>query len=69
MEIVEDDVSGWLVPPGDIEALSRVMTYGLTDPDRLSRLGTSARIEALKRFDAGVLRMRFLRILESVVVG
>jgi glycosyltransferase involved in cell wall biosynthesis len=69
LEIVEDDISGWLVPPGDIEALSRVMAYGQSDPDRLRRLGTSARVEALKKFDAEILRTRFLRILESVAAG
>lgn len=69
LEIVEDGVSGWLVPPGDVDALSRVMAYGHSDPDRLERIGALGRAEALRRFDAAVLRGKFAAILERVASG
>lgn len=69
LEIVEDEVSGWLVPPADVDALSRTMAVAASDPDRLVRLGASARAEALRRFDAEALRARFRGILEKVVAA
>lgn len=67
-EVVEDGVSGWLVPPGDAAALARVLTQRLSDPEALRTAGEAAR-ERAERFDADLLAQRleamYERVLES----
>jgi len=45
-EIVEDGVTGWLVPPASPEALAEAVAAAAADPERLQRLGSSARARA-----------------------
>jgi alpha-maltose-1-phosphate synthase len=42
-EIVEDGVTGYLVPPGDVSALRERLTKVLADPVAAARLGSNAR--------------------------
>jgi glycosyltransferase involved in cell wall biosynthesis len=49
-EIVEHDVNGLLVPPGDPTALAEAMRALWSDPDRTARLGSAARRIAAERF-------------------
>ena len=42
-EIVEDGVTGYLVPPGDVSTLRERLTQVLADPAGAARLGSSAR--------------------------
>ena len=42
-EIVEDGVTGYLVPPGDVPALRERLTQVLADPAAAARLGSNAR--------------------------
>jgi glycosyltransferase involved in cell wall biosynthesis len=49
-EIVEDGVTGLLVPPGDVERLAAAITGLATDPDRVAELGDAARRRALREF-------------------
>jgi glycosyltransferase involved in cell wall biosynthesis len=49
-EMVEQDVSGFLVPPSDPDALAaRILTL-LRDPDLCQRMGAAARIRAARLF-------------------
>lgn len=41
-ELMTDGETGWLIPPGDIEALARTMSEVLTDLDRAARVGRAA---------------------------
>jgi glycosyltransferase involved in cell wall biosynthesis len=50
-EIVEDEVSGILVPPGDPAALAAALERLCRDPDLRSRLGERARARVEERFD------------------
>lgn len=50
-EIVEDGVSGWLVPPGDVYALADKMVHALQQAD-LDRMGERAREFASGYFSA-----------------
>jgi glycosyltransferase involved in cell wall biosynthesis len=43
VELIEDEVSGLLVPPGDPGAVARAIDRLLRDPDLGARLGTAAR--------------------------
>jgi colanic acid/amylovoran biosynthesis glycosyltransferase len=50
-DAVEDDVTGLLVPPGDVEALRAALERLLGDPELRARLGAAAR-EHAPSFDA-----------------
>jgi glycosyltransferase involved in cell wall biosynthesis len=61
-EIVRDGDSGRLTPPGDHQALARVLAELAADPAQRDRLGAGAAAEARARFDPGAL----LRSLQEV---
>ena len=50
-EVVSDDVSGTLIPPGDIAAISSVLIDLLEDPGRRARMGQAGRLLVQERFD------------------
>jgi glycosyltransferase involved in cell wall biosynthesis len=50
-EIVEDGVSGLLVPPGDPAALVAAVERLIADPDLGARLGANTRRRIAERFD------------------
>lgn len=50
-EIIEDDVTGKLVPVGDVEALARAILQLLRDERARMRMGAHARSESRMRFD------------------
>jgi glycosyltransferase involved in cell wall biosynthesis len=49
-EVVEDGVTGFLVPPGDVDALRERLDQLLRDPARAHRLGFNARERVLECF-------------------
>ena len=49
-EIISDQVSGRLIPPGDPGALARVTAALLDDPAQRQRLGAAARADVRQRF-------------------
>jgi hypothetical protein len=51
-EIVEDQVSGLLTPPGEPESLANAIRAVLSDPERSARLGEAARERFLAQFGA-----------------
>jgi N-acetyl-alpha-D-glucosaminyl L-malate synthase BshA len=58
-EVVEDDVSGLLVPPGDVGALAKALEDLLDDGPRRQRLGRAAQARAHERFSAEVIVPRY----------
>lgn len=50
VEAIEDGVTGVLVPPGDAQALARVLTNLLADPSRSHALAEAGSAAALERF-------------------
>jgi glycosyltransferase involved in cell wall biosynthesis len=48
-DVIEDGISGWLVPPGDREALARALEQALAHSD--DRRGAAARATAVARFE------------------
>jgi glycosyltransferase involved in cell wall biosynthesis len=50
-EVVEDGVTGLVVPRGDADALARAIQTLLTDPERRRVMGQAGRARALRLFD------------------
>jgi glycosyltransferase involved in cell wall biosynthesis len=50
-ELVEDGVTGVLVPPADLDALVSAIEALASDPSRRHRLGRAARVKVLDEFD------------------
>jgi len=49
-EVLEHDRTGWLVRPGDAEALTEGLRTLIEDPERRSRLGRAARDEVVAKY-------------------
>jgi glycogen(starch) synthase len=64
-EIVEDGRTGFLVPPGDREALATTMLEALSDGGRLRTIGESA-ARAAERFSIDMKVERMLALYERV---
>ena len=64
-EIVEDGVSGWLVPPLDARALEQALTARLADPEGLERVSRGALARA-EDFEADGLAPALARVYERI---
>lgn len=67
-ELVETDVTGLLVPPGDAHALAEAMADLAGDPERRRGMGERARQRA-ERFDASVMVASYARLFERLCGG
>jgi glycosyltransferase involved in cell wall biosynthesis len=65
-ELVEDGVTGLLVPPGDPEALAAALTRLAADPELRHRLATAAR-ERAQALDADEVAARLSRIYDALL--
>ena len=61
-EIVENGVSGLLVPPADPEALADVLGRLIRDPELRGRLGEHARLRVEERFDIDLNIARYAEL-------
>jgi hypothetical protein len=68
-ELVLDGQTGFLVPPGDEEALARVLAALCDEPSLASRLGAAARARALTTFSLASQADRFEELWSSVLRG
>ncbi len=50
-ELVENGISGFIVPPGDVESLTRRLEDLLSDPDMCHRMGEAGRQKVLTEHD------------------
>jgi len=66
-EVIEDDVTGWLVPPADPESLARAVVRLLVDRDRARAIGRAGRERVLLQFDLGRQVEATARVYRSVV--
>ncbi len=62
-EIVEDGVTGRLVPTGDAEAIAAAAADLLADPERRRRMGEAAASRARRLYDVAVLVPEWERLL------
>ncbi len=66
-EMLEDGVSGCLVPPGDEAALTRELTRLCRDPDLRARLSTQARQRYLDRYTLAATASRVVEVCADTV--
>ena len=58
--------SGWLVPPGDVNALSDALAAALANPGQLAAMGQAARARVLPLFSAAAFRKAGETVLERL---
>jgi glycosyltransferase involved in cell wall biosynthesis len=68
-ELVEDGVSGFVVPPGDVDALTRAIDALLGDPVLRARFGAGGRRMVEREFDVGREAAWLGEVFESVLAG
>ncbi len=68
LEVIEHDVSGLLVAPGDTAAFGRAATRLIEDPALRERLGLAARARA-SEFDAATMTLRIEAVYYAVLAG
>ena len=66
VEFIEHDRNGWLVPPGDAEALAAELDRRLGDSDGLLRIGKAAGAHAAE-FDAPMIATRLVALYEELL--
>lgn len=66
-EAVLDDETGYLVPPGDVEAMAERLRPLLGNPDLAGRLGARGRGRALKLFTADAMAASFEALYREIL--
>ena len=66
-EVVEDGVTGILVPPGDPQALAEAVVRLLRDPDMRERMGQAGRERVLEKFTVEQVVEEMLKLYHEVV--
>ena len=69
LDVVEDGVTGWLVPHGDIERLSRALESLLADPVRAREMGARGRDRVARKFSFEQFRFQLTQLLDGVLTG
>ena len=68
-EIVDDGIDGFLVPPGNVEALSEKLTALLTDKRLAVCMSAAAKRAASERFSEDAFLRQLFRIYDSVLLA
>ena len=68
-DIVRDQVSGVLVPPGKVDAFAQALVSLLDSPKRLRAMGSAARATAVRDHDISTATKTLNRVLEQVRAG
>jgi len=64
-ELVEHDVSGFLVPPGDPQVLADMIGLLLDDPELRNRFGNAGRSKIEREFNSATEAERLIHIFET----
>ena len=68
-ELVEDGISGFLVPPGDAQSLAERIVPLLGDPALRQRFGKAGRAEVEAEFNITAESQRLVKILTGALEG
>jgi len=66
-DVVEDGVTGLLVPHGDVEGLARALEYLFSDPGRARDMGARGKDRVAKTFSFAQFQLRLTQILNDVL--
>jgi glycosyltransferase involved in cell wall biosynthesis len=66
-DLVVPGASGWLVPPGDPDALSAALLDAASDPSRLSRFGAAARVRVEAEYTPARTILAYERLWAGVL--
>jgi len=66
-ELIDDDVTGRLLPVGDVDAMASAAIELLTDPEQLAEMGKAGRISAQERFCATRIIPLYEKYYEDVL--
>jgi len=66
-EIVEDGVSGILVPAKNPEAIAGAINYLLDNPDKMKELGSNAKSRVYEKFSLSMMMKRYEMVYEKLV--
>jgi len=66
-ELIEDGECGLLVPPQDIEALTKAMKYMLENPGAVSAMGQASARRAIEYFDLQVMTEAYEKLYRALV--
>ena len=65
-EAVQDGETGFLVEPGDVEAVRRALVALAADPERAAAMGAAGRARQRERFDGEAMVDGYLRAFERI---
>ena len=65
-EVIRDQVDGWLVPNGDIEALAECLSTRLSDTESLRKAGKEALQDAIKRYTPESIFKQWNSLIDSL---
>lgn len=68
-EVIADGTSGWLVPPGDPDALANKILEALEDEERLREIGFMGRQRVLEEFTFPAQVAEYLKLFEELAPG
>lgn len=66
-ELVTDDVTGWLVPAQNVEALAQALVRLASDRQRAQAMGRAGRREVERRFSLEAMVAAYQRLYESEI--
>lgn len=66
LDVIEDQVSGLLVPENDVLALSKAIVFLALNPEKACRFAQAARKRALEKFDVRLTARKYEELLKEV---
>ena len=66
-ELIKDQHNGWLVPPGDVEALTLALSEALNDKGKAQLFGTRAEKKHMQNYSGNAMGRRYLKVYESIM--
>ena len=66
-EVIEDDITGWLVPPEDVDSLAGALLQALTDTEKAQRIAVAAHARIKTDYSVEVLARRTLALYHQLL--
>ncbi|HIK07842.1 MAG TPA: glycosyltransferase [Trichormus sp. M33_DOE_039] len=66
-ELVEDSVSGFLVPERDVDAIANKLSYLITHPELWGKMGKAGRMRVVEKYDMDKLNDELVAIYQQIL--